>query len=225
MTVLLELEQCRLSYPGQGRGEPEQLALNIDHLRIRAGERVAVLGKSGSGKSTLLRHLRRQLPQRASWCPQDPSLVPQLKVFHNIFSGALARHSALVNLRNLLLPAPRFREEIAALAAPLGIDDLLWRKSAELSGGQQQRTAIARALYQRRDVLLADEPVSALDRVQGRAILQLLLNAHHSSVIALHNAPLALELCDRIIGLKGGQLLFDCPASDADADAIQRLYQ
>lgn len=225
MPVLIELSQCRLTYASDIKGEPEKLALNIDHLSIGEGERIAILGKSGAGKSTLLRHLRRALAGQASWCPQEPCLVPQLKVFHNIFSGALERHSGLTNLKNLLLPSPRYKSEITRLAAPLGIAELLWNKAGELSGGQQQRVAIARALFQRKPVLLADEPISALDRMQGRAILHSLLDQHSTSVIALHNAPLALELCERAIGLRDRQILFDCPATDVSPETLQRLYQ
>lgn len=225
MTVLVELSQCRLTYPSDTKGEGDWLALEVDHLTVRAGERIALLGKSGAGKSTLLRHLRRELAGQASWCPQEPGLVPQLKVFHNIFSGALDRHSALENLRNLLLPSPRHKSEITRLAEPLGIADLLWSKAGELSGGQQQRVALARALYQHKPLLLADEPVSALDRIQGEAILSLLLERHTTSIIALHNAPLALDLCDRVIALQDRRVLFDLPTSEVHPDNIQRLYQ
>jgi len=225
MAVLLELQECRLTYPNETKNAADKLALAIDHLTIRKGDRIALLGRSGAGKSTLLRHIREQLADRASWCPQQASLVPQLKAFHNIFSGGLERHSGFVNLRNLLLPSPRFRAEIGELADRLGIADLLWTKAGELSGGQQQRVAIARALFQQKSVLLADEPVSALDRLQGHKVLELLASRHSTSVIALHNAQLALKVCNRVIGLKDRKILFDCPADQLDTEVIERLYQ
>ncbi|MCW8127390.1 ATP-binding cassette domain-containing protein [Microbulbifer halophilus] len=225
MAVLLELRDCRLAYPSDRKNQPDRLALAVDELTLREGDRVALLGRSGAGKSTLLRHLRDGLADSASWCPQQAALVPQLKVFHNIFAGALERHSGFANLKNLLLPSPRFREEIATLAQPLGIRELLWTKAEELSGGQKQRVAIARALYQRKPVLLADEPVSALDRRQGRDILDLLSRRHGTSVIAMHNASLALEVCNRVIGLGDQRVLFDSPVDQLDPDTIERLYR
>ncbi|QIB64203.1 ATP-binding cassette domain-containing protein [Kineobactrum salinum] len=225
MSLLLELKDCRLNYPSNVKGEDDKLALAIDHLSIRAGDRIALLGKSGAGKSTLLRHIRSQLSDRASWCPQDASLVPQLKVFHNICSGALDRHSGFVNLKNLLLPSSRFKAEVAALAEPLGISAWLWTKADELSGGQQQRVAIARALYQQKPILLADEPVSALDKLQGQRILELLASRHGTSVIAMHNAELVLAVCNRVIGLKDQRILLDCRVDQLGAEAIRQLYQ
>ncbi len=225
MSVLLELKDCRLTYPSNIKSEEDKLTLAIDHLTIREGDRVALLGKSGAGKSTLLRHIRRQLAGRTSWCPQDASLVPQLKAFHNIYSGALDRHSGLVNLKNLLLPSSHSRTEIAALAKPLGLSAVLWTKADELSGGQQQRVAIARALYQQKPILLADEPVSALDKLQGQEILDLLASHHGTSVIAMHNAELVLTVCNRVIGLKDRQIFLDCPVDQLGTESIRQLYQ
>ncbi|SDK63739.1 ATP-binding cassette domain-containing protein [Microbulbifer yueqingensis] len=225
MPVLVELNSSRLTYPGERRQDPERLALAVDHLTIMEGERIALLGKSGAGKSTLLRHIRRLLPGGASWCPQQASLVPQLKAFHNIYAGSLERHAALTNLANLLYPLRRFRTEITEVAEPLGIAGLLWTKAGELSGGQQQRVAIARALYQQKPILLADEPVAALDRRQGEAVLRLMLEQHSTAVVAMHNAGLALQLCTRVIGLKDQRVVLDCPAAEADGAAIERLYR
>lgn len=225
MSVLLELKDSRLTYPSALKSGADTLAVAIEHLTIREGDRIALLGKSGAGKSTLLCHLRHQLADRASWCPQDASLVPQLKVFHNIYAGALNRHSDLVNLKNLLLPSARFRREIAKVAEPLGISALLWTKADELSGGQQQRVAIARALYQQRPTLLADEPVSALDALQGQEILKLLVSRHGTSVIAMHNADLVLTVCNRVIGLKDQHVFLDCPTDQLRTESIRQLYQ
>ena len=225
MRVLFELRDCRLSYPNERKGLPDKLALSIDRLVIHAGERVALLGRSGSGKSTLLRHLRERQVSTTSWCPQQASLVPQLSAFHNIYAGALDRHSGFTNLKNLLLPSAQFKAEIAELAEPLGIADLLWRKADELSGGQQQRVAVARCLYQQKAVLLADEPVAALDKRQGKHILSRLVNQHASAIIALHDAPLALDVCNRVIGLKDHKVVLDCPAGEVSTEAIERLYR
>ncbi|UHQ54380.1 MULTISPECIES: ATP-binding cassette domain-containing protein [Microbulbifer] len=225
MPIAIELHDCDLSYPAPDAGGPEQLALRIGHLAIREGDRIALLGRSGSGKSTLLRHLRSQLPGTASWCPQETSLVPQLKAFHNIYAGGLDRHSGLANLRTLFLPSATCKAEIGEIAAALGIDELLWRKTDELSGGQQQRVAVARALYQQNPFLLADEPVSALDRQQGERVLTHLLGQHTTAVVALHQADLGLRTCNRVIGLQDRRIQFDLPVEQLEESALRRLYQ
>lgn len=214
----------RLSSPSLGYG-PGTRVLSDVNLHIQAGERVALLGKSGSGKSTLLAHLRQQCHGEAGWCPQQPALVPQLTAFHNIYTGGLSRQWALTNLRNLLWPGQRCRREITAIAAPLGLRDCLWQRAGTLSGGQQQRVAVARAVFQRQALLLADEPVAALDGHQGAELLHWLLAQHETAVIALHQVNLALAHCTRIIGLANGRILVDAPADQLSGDQLTCLYR
>ena len=136
-----------------------------------------------------------------AWCPQAGSLVPMLSVFHNIYMGALARHSTLYNLRTLLLPSAAEKHAVGELAQTLGLEDKLFTSVDRLSGGQAQRVALGRALYTRRPVLLADEPVSSLDEHQGLTLLRHTLAQHTTAVVALHDRSLALACCQRIIGL------------------------
>jgi phosphonate transport system ATP-binding protein len=213
------LTDCNLGY-GQAGG-----VLRALNLHIGAGERVALLGKSGSGKSTLLAHLRALQPDQVAWCPQHPALVPQLSVFHNIYSGGLQRQWALTNLRNLIYPGQRWRREVGAIASQLGLADCQWRKAGALSGGQQQRVGIGRAVYQQRPILLAEEPVSARDRTQGAALLRWLLSQHATAVLVLHQAELALSHCDRIIGLADGRIALDAPSASLNADQLACLYR
>ena len=95
----------------------------------------------------------------------------------------------------------------------------------QLSGGQAQRTALGRALYTQRPVLLADEPVSSLDEHQGLALLTLSLARHHSAVIALHDRALALACSDRIIGLNQGQIVLDAATQSLSLSDLDALYQ
>ncbi len=194
-------------------------------LCIEQGEKIALLGPSGAGKSTLLEALRQQQPQQAAWCPQQGALVPVLSVFHNIYMGALDRHHALYNLANLIRPMTAPWQQVAQLAAELGIADKLRTSVDQLSGGQAQRTALGRALFSRRDVLLADEPVSSLDENQGEALLRLALSRHHTAVTALHDRELALHCCDRIIGLKEGRIIIDARSQNLHLQDLNELYR
>lgn len=216
-----------IHFDGETLGYGPVVVLADFRLTIAPGERVALLGRSGAGKSTLLAAIRAQLIQagrKAALVPQDHALVPVLSAFHNIYMGRLNQHSVLHNLITLIRPFQNDRAQIAPFAAALGIEDLLHKSVDELSGGQKQRTAVGRALYAGGDVLLADEPVSALDEMQAPQVLETLLSAFPSSVIALHDVALASQFCTRLIGLKHGRVLFDVPAGAQDPDAIADLY-
>jgi phosphonate transport system ATP-binding protein len=194
-------------------------------LHIKQGEKVALLGPSGAGKSTLLEALRQQQSLQSAWCPQQGALVPMLSVFHNIYMGALDQHSALYNLANLIHPIKAQWQQVELLAGELGIADKLRTSVDRLSGGQAQRTALGRALFSRRNVLLADEPVSSLDEHQGEALLKLALSRHHTTVTALHDRELALHCCDRIIGLRDGRIIIDAPSQDLCVQDLNELYR
>jgi len=214
---LISLENCCLDYDGK-------IVLRGMSLSIRAGEKIALIGKSGSGKSTLLKHLRTRLGKKTAWCPQVLGLVPMFSVYHNIYMGGLERFNIFRNLSNLLVPNRKAKTEIIKIADSLQLSDLLWTSVDQLSGGQQQRTAIGRALFQRRDTLLADEPVSALDDFQSQHILQSLIQGHDTIVLALHDVAVAQAMCDRIIALDSGRISFDCASDQLDSDRLSQLY-
>ena len=89
----------------------------------------------------------------------------------------------------------------------------MFRRAGELSGGQQQRVSVARALFNGRPIVIGDEPVSALDPVQGAAVLGRLAERHETLVLALHDLPLALAHATRILVLDGGRIALDAPAA------------
>lgn len=215
--VLFHLDEAVIGYGNRA-------VLRGCQLSIAAGEKVALLGESGAGKTTLLRQLRSLRPADVAWCPQNTGLVPMLSVFHNIYMGRLDRHSFFYNLLNLVYPLAQPREDIAALARELGLQEKLFTSVDKLSGGQQSRTSLGRALYQQRPVFLGDEPVSAVDEVQADQLLQLICARHATVVIALHDVALALRHCNRIIGLQGGRIALDRPASACDPAELLRLY-
>ena len=193
-------------------------------LAIRTGERVALMGRSGSGKSTLIGLLHAQAPRDVALVPQAAALVRTLSVFHNVYMGRLDRRSTLHNLRTLALPARADVEAVRGVLDRVGLADALWAKAGALSGGQQQRVSVARALYDGRPILVGDEPVSALDRTQGGAILAELTRRHETVIVALHDVALALEHADRIVVLASGRIVLDAPARDLDARALAPFY-
>ena len=201
-----------LSLQGAGVAFAGQVALHPLNLDLRRGERVAVMGRSGSGKSTLLGLIYRRLADQAALVPQAAALVRPLSVFHNVYMGRLDRASALHNLRVLAWPRRRELAEVGAVLDQVGLADKLRAQAGTLSGGQQQRASVARALYNGRPVLIGDEPVSALDPVQGVQVLRCLAAHHPTPILALHDVPLALAFADRILVLDAGRLVLDAPA-------------
>jgi len=193
-------------------------------LKIERGEKVALVGRSGAGKSTLLTLLHSQHPEKAALVPHDGGLVKTLSVFHNIYMGRLEANPTWYNLVNLAWPMRREIEAIQPIVADLGLADKLMQPAGELSGGQQQRTAVARALYHDGEVLLGDEPVSAVDEHQARAVLDTIAAAHDTMVLAMHDVDLALAYCGRIVGIQDGRIVFDEPAADLTRQDLAPLY-
>lgn len=215
---LLELKRATAGYGGK-------TVLFEASLAIERGERVALIGESGAGKSTLLRLMYERLNGNASIVPQDLGLVKTLSVFHNVYMGRLHRHSTWRNLRNLLRPERVQVAAVRGVLAKVGLEDALFSAAGELSGGQQQRTAICRALYQEADVLLGDEPVSAVDELQSRDILRTITEGTETVVLAMHDIGLALEFTDRVIGLKGGHIVLDRATAGLKRSDVNGLYE
>jgi phosphonate transport system ATP-binding protein len=202
-------------------GKPVLFGVN---LSIRAGERVALMGRSGAGKSTLLGLIHAQARPRVALIPQAAALVRTLSVFHNVYMGRLDRRSTLLNLRTLAFPARADLAEVSGILGEVGLADAVRAKAGALSGGQQQRVSVARALYNGRPILIGDEPVSALDRRQGGLILERMAARHQTLVLALHDIALALAHTDRIVVLDAGRIVLDAPARDLDEAALAPFY-
>jgi phosphonate transport system ATP-binding protein len=217
VSILIELAKETAGYGGRP-------VLHAVDLTIRTGERVAVLGRSGAGKTTLLNLLYGRLAERVALVPQGSALVKTLSVFHNVYMGRLDRHPTWYNLRTLVWPARRVVGEVAAVLDLVGLRDALFARAGELSGGQQQRASVARALYNGRPVLIGDEPVSALDRVQGAEILSRLTSRHETMIVALHDIFLALGHTDRIVVLDSGRIVLDAPSRTLTAADLIPYY-
>ena len=191
------------------RGFSGRGVLNGLDLDIRKGEFVALLGRSGSGKSTLLRALagfdhgvsgsgELRVPHDIAVAFQDARLLPWKRVLDNVVLG---------------LSGPDVK---ARGLAALGEVNLKGRELAwphELSGGEQQRVALARALVRAPELLLADEPFSALDaltRIRMHDLLIRLCERHKPAVLLVtHDVDEAIKLADRVVVLEAGKLVSD----------------
>ncbi|MDM3892234.1 phosphonate ABC transporter ATP-binding protein [Pseudomonas juntendi] len=236
---------------GAGLRHGQVRALDAVSLQIDQGERVAIIGPSGAGKSSLL-HLmatavrpgsgrlellgeqpwalsvraRQRLRARVGLVHQAPPLPPRQRVVTAVLAGRLGQWGLLRGLFNLLYPS-----DVAGarqVLVELGLADKLFVQCGQLSGGQLQRVGIARALYQRPQVLLTDEPVSAMDPVLADHSLAL-LNRHAQRhgvtlVASLHAVELALAHFPRVVGIREGQVAFDCPATAVTRQMLDALY-
>jgi phosphonate transport system ATP-binding protein len=230
-------------------------ALDRVSLTVRRGEMLALIGPSGSGKSTLLRSLTglaaidpgegrieafgeplqakgrvsdrvRGLRARIGLVFQQFNLVSRLSLYSNAALGMLGRIGFWRGLIGLW-PDEEKTLVMAALER-VGVADYAGQKASTLSGGQQQRGAIARALVQRAQVVLADEPVASLDPVSARRVMDLLSDLNHKEglavVVTLHQVDDALRYCPRVVALKAGRVVYDGPSSGLGRDALVDIY-
>lgn len=228
-----------------------QVALSGIDLQVASGERVAIIGPSGAGKTSLLRLLasnlqpsagqvslleqqpwqlgprqRQQLRARIGLIHQAPPLPPRQRVVTAVLAGKLGQWPLAKSLLNLLHPLDMPGAQ-AALAR-LDLADKLFERCDQLSGGQLQRVSIARVLYQAPELILADEPVSAMDPVLAGHTLSV-LNEEASRrgmtlLASLHAVELALAHFPRIIGVREGRVVFDLPPAAITAAQLEALY-
>jgi lipoprotein-releasing system ATP-binding protein len=194
-------------------------------FEVAAGEMVAIVGPSGAGKSTLL-HLIGGLdrPTQGSICccgmPLGQLRDQELADFRNRRIGFVFQFHHLLPefsaLENTMMPALIQRrakraaqQEARHLLVSVGLGDRLHHRPGELSGGEQQRVAVARALMNKPDVVLADEPTGNLDRATGQAIQKLLRQLNEelgqTFVIVTHDREFAAHM-DRAISLVDGKV-------------------
>ncbi len=227
-------------------------ALEDVSLEIAQGEFVAIIGLSGAGKSTLIRAINKMHDISAGTLTVDDVEVSQLsgkalrKFRRNIGMifqsfNLITRTSVLNNVLTATVPdLPLWRsllgvypqkDKIAALEAldKVGILEKAYVRCDQLSGGQQQRVALARTLAQNPSIILADEPVAALDPVTAKQVMDDFTHINKdfniSVLINIHHVDLALEYAERVIGIRAGKIVYDGPSDAVDAEVLDRIYK
>lgn len=202
-------------------------ALNGVSFRITHGESVAVVGANGAGKSTLLLHLNGYFsPQvgavRIGDYPLTKETLEQVRksvgmVFQDpddqLFMPSVYEDVAFGPL-NLGLPAEEVDARVREALDRVGIADLADRPPYHLSGGEKRAAAIAGVLAMGPNILVLDEPSSNLDPGARRRLIRLLATFEHTKIIATHDLEMAVELCERTILLRRGEVVADGPTRE-----------
>ena len=168
----------------------------------------------------------KNLRSRIGTIHQSPPIPGRQRVVTAVLAGKLGQWPAWKSLASLLYPldVPGARTALERV----DLADKLFARCDQLSGGQLQRVGIARVLYQQPELILADEPVSALDPTLALAAIRLLIaeaDARGTTLVAsLHTVDLALGNFTRIVGVKAGSIAFDLPASEVTVPLLHELY-
>lgn len=226
-------------------------ALKGVDLSIKEGEIVALIGPSGAGKSTLIRCINRlveptsgeilfhgvdvcklgaralrETRKKIGMIFQEYALVDRLSVMENVLSGRLGSVGFWASARRKF--PQEDVEEALFLLERVGLADYVDTRADQLSGGQRQRVGICRALLQRPDLLLIDEPTASLDPKTGRQIMRLITELvrerNLAAIINIHEVGLAEMFTQRVVGLKDGLIVYDQPAGKLDADSLTLIY-
>ena len=220
-------------------------------LNVQSGEHVAVIGPSGAGKTTLLQLLAcalkpttgsltlgdvnpwnlsvkglQQLRAQLFLAPQVPPLPPRQRVVTAVLAGRLPQMGLWASLRSLFYPT--HIDAADAALARFDLPEKLFERVDRLSGGERQRVGLARILVSDAQLLLVDEPLSALDPARGeqaiKALTDIATERKATLIATLHHVEMALRAFPRIIGMRDGQVVFDLPSANVSKDQLHDLY-
>ena len=242
---MIEFKHVSKTYPNGVKG------LKDVNLKFEQGEFVAIIGLSGAGKSTLIRTINRMIDITEGELTVDDTDVSKLsgkalrkfrRKIGMIFQSfnLVTRATALKNVLTSMVPDMGFfrvlfglfnkEQKLAALAAldKVGILDKAYIRCDQLSGGQQQRVALARTLNQNPSIILADEPVPALDPVTAHQVMadfkRINEEMNITILINIHHVDLALGYAQRVVGIRAGEIVYDGPASEVTQDILDSIY-
>jgi phosphonate transport system ATP-binding protein len=231
-------------------------ALRTITLELGSERFTAMIGASGAGKSTLLRIINGLIKpssgevlvnngrdygldltrarssqvlahrRNIGMVFQQFNLVKRCTALENVLSGRLGYASSW---RSTLNSYSKQDKELAmSMLERVGMADYAWQRADTLSGGQQQRVGIARALAQQPKMILADEPISALDPKSSEQVMNLLRDIHERDGIAvianLHFLDTVRDYAQRVLALKAGQLVFDGAVKDLSETVTNDIY-
>lgn len=243
---MIKFENVSKIYPNGVKG------LDGINLEIQQGEFVAIIGASGAGKSTLIRTINglnditsgvlnvdglevsqlkgkelRKFRRSIGMIFQSYNLVPRITVIRNVLSAQVPEMTFIKVLFGLFSKADK-KIALESLNR-VGILDKAFIRTDQLSGGQQQRVSLARTLAQNPQILLADEPVAALDPVTAREVMddfkRINEELNKTVLINIHHVELALEYATRIIAVRQGQIIFDGPTEAVTQEILDEVYR
>jgi phosphonate transport system ATP-binding protein len=243
------LEDCTVHL--RQSGKEVRPALDGVSITVDSGEQVAIIGPSGSGKTTLLNVISCAvrpasgslwLGDRQPWAldsgelqrlrgtlfvaPQVPPLPPRQRVVTSVLAGRLPGMGFAQSLFSLFRPSDLELAEHALSRFDMG--DKLFERVDRLSGGERQRVGLARLVASTAELLLVDEPLSALDPARAteaiKSLSQTCLERAGTLVVTLHHVEMALENFTRIVGMRQGELAFDLPAGQVTEGRLKDLY-
>lgn len=220
---MIKVVDLTKSFPMNGR---DLVVLRGVNLEIGRGEFIAIVGASGAGKSTLM-HILGTLEQPTHgtvyfegqdvfrMSEQDQAAFRNRKIgfvfqFHHLLPEFTAVENACLPAIIQARPKAEIEAQAVALLKEVGLGERLHHKPGELSGGEQQRVAVARALMQQPDLVLADEPTGNLDTQTGDEVFDLMRHLNRSRgttfIIVTHNPKLSAQ-ADRILHMQDGQIV------------------
>jgi phosphonate transport system ATP-binding protein len=228
------------------------LVLKGVSFTARRGEIVGLIGQSGAGKSTLLRcinglitptsgtlltlglnvaHLpesaRRTVRRRVGMIFQEFNLLDRLTVMKNVLVGRIGYLSTFRSCLHLFPSSDR--KKAAECLAMVGLAGFERRRARDLSGGQKQRVAIARAIAQGAEIILGDEATANLDARTTDAIMEILvmLARERNTLVflSIHDLDIARRYCNRVLGLRGGTLVFDAHPDTLSKDVVEEILK
>ena len=213
---IIEVKNLDYVYP-----DGKQALKNIS-FRVTHGESVGIIGLNGAGKSTLLMHLNGVLfPTGGEVSIGEvavrKSTLPVIRqhvgfIFQNpddqLFMSTVYDDVAF-GPRNYKLPENEVEKRVLSALDTVGIAHLRNRPPYKLSEGEKRSAAIASILSMSPDILVMDEPSSSLDPSSRRRLIKLLHSFNHTRIIASHDLDMVLEICERTIVIKDGEILAD----------------